>query len=170
MYLTLRLAWRNIFRNTRRTFLAGSAIGVGIAAMMLADGFMRGMVEGMVKSATESYMGHAQAHAPEFRKSMEVEKTFTGLPEIRKKVASTPGVRDTAFRIRTFAMASSPANMVSVMLNGIEAEHEQFPRTPGGQIRQTEQRSRSWQSRQAVLSAAAKAASATGGVMAEATA
>ncbi|MBC7430269.1 MAG: ABC transporter permease, partial [Bacteriovorax sp.] len=37
MWLILRLAFRNIFRNKRRTILSVIAIGVGLAAMMFAD-------------------------------------------------------------------------------------------------------------------------------------
>ena len=35
--MLIRLAWRNIFRNSRRTILAGLAIGVGLAALIFTD-------------------------------------------------------------------------------------------------------------------------------------
>ena len=39
----MRLAWRNIFRNKRRTIIAGIAIGVGLAALIFTDALIQGM-------------------------------------------------------------------------------------------------------------------------------
>jgi len=41
----LKLAWRNIFRNRRRTFLTGLIIGIGLAAMIFVDAYVVGMKE-----------------------------------------------------------------------------------------------------------------------------
>ena len=38
MLLFLKLAWRNVLRNRRRTLIAGTAIGLGLAAMIFTDG------------------------------------------------------------------------------------------------------------------------------------
>ena len=51
----LRLAWRNILRNGRRTFLAGLAIGIGLAAMMFTDALMVGMERNMIAAATGTF-------------------------------------------------------------------------------------------------------------------
>jgi ABC-type lipoprotein release transport system permease subunit len=48
MRLYLKLAVRNLFRNKRRTFIAGSAIGIGLAALIFTDAFMIGMEQNMV--------------------------------------------------------------------------------------------------------------------------
>ena len=36
-WILIKLAWRNLFRNIRRTFIAGTAIGIGLAALIFVD-------------------------------------------------------------------------------------------------------------------------------------
>ncbi|MCP4584016.1 MAG: hypothetical protein GY839_20585, partial [candidate division Zixibacteria bacterium] len=82
MLTYIKLAWRNMFRNKRRTFIAGTAIGIGLAAMILSDAFMIGMNENLIKSATKSFLGEAQIHQNEFRDTFEVEKTINNLDDV----------------------------------------------------------------------------------------
>ena len=49
------MAWRNIFRNKRRTIIAATAIGIGLAALIFVDALMIGMTENMVRTATASF-------------------------------------------------------------------------------------------------------------------
>lgn len=74
MIMLIKLAWRNGLRNKRRTFLAGTAIGVGLAALIFVDGLMIGMGESLVKSATDTFMGQAQITYEGFTDTFEVEK------------------------------------------------------------------------------------------------
>ena len=57
MWFYIKLAWRNIFRNKRRTIIAGIAIAIGMASLILSDAFMIGMENNIVKSATASFLG-----------------------------------------------------------------------------------------------------------------
>ncbi len=66
MLLLIKLAWRNMFRNTRRTALASLAIGVGLAGLIFTDALMIGMVESMIRTATDTFLGHGQVHAEGF--------------------------------------------------------------------------------------------------------
>ena len=51
-WILVKLAWRNLFRNTRRTFIAGTAIGIGLAALIFVDALWIGMEENMIRIAT----------------------------------------------------------------------------------------------------------------------
>ena len=62
MWLYIKLAWRNIFRNTRRTVIAGTAIGLGLACLLFFDSFIIGLEYNMIRSATGSFLGQAQIH------------------------------------------------------------------------------------------------------------
>ncbi|NUM75680.1 ABC transporter permease, partial [candidate division KSB1 bacterium] len=67
MWFYLKLAWRNLFRNRRRSFLAGTAIGTGLAALIFVDALIIGMERNMIKSATASFLGEGQIHRQGFR-------------------------------------------------------------------------------------------------------
>ena len=71
LQLTIRLAFRNIFRNTRRTGLMILLVASGLTAMIFTDGLMLGMSELMVRKITGTWMGDAQVHEPGFREGMD---------------------------------------------------------------------------------------------------
>ena len=41
----IKIGYRNIFRNKRRSLLTSIIIGLGLAAMIITDGFLSGMNE-----------------------------------------------------------------------------------------------------------------------------
>lgn len=124
MVLLIRLAWRNIRRNTRRTILAGLAIGVGLASLIFTDAMMIGMNESMVRTATDTFLGHGQIHAQNFRNSMAIERTVVDLKGVVASLEQEEDLRHFALRTQAFAMLTSPANVNAVVLFGIDAAGE----------------------------------------------
>ena len=64
MLMYIKMAWRNILRNKRRTFIAGIAIGIGLASLIFTDALVIGMEKNMIYSATASFLGEGQIHRP----------------------------------------------------------------------------------------------------------
>lgn len=126
MWFDIKLAWRNIFRNKRRTFIAGTAIGVGLASMIITDAIMIGMKDNMIRSATRSFLGEGQIHREGFRLSQEVEKTIDDLDKVTSRLEKDEKVGKFTPRTVTFGMITSPANVSSVMLYGIRPSTEKF--------------------------------------------
>lgn len=119
MWFYLKLAWRNIFRNKRRTIIAGIAIGVGLASMIFTDALIIGMRDNMIGSVTGSYLGEAQIHRKDFRLTLEVEKTVNNLDEVVANLGKEEAVQHFTLRTSSFGMITSPANFSSVLCVGI---------------------------------------------------
>ena len=127
MFLILaKLAWRNIFRNKRRTLIAATAISIGLAALIFVDAFMIGMRENMIRTATASFLGEAQIHREGFRDEQEVSLTIQALGSVTESLAKEENVAH--FTQRTFAssMITSPANVSAINLVGIHPPTEKF--------------------------------------------
>ncbi len=124
MRLQIKLAFRNIFRNKRRTFIAGIAIGIGLAALIFTDALMIGMINNMIASATESFMGEGQIHRSGFRESYDVEETIVDPDDIMRRLGQEPKVAHFTARTLSFAMITSPANVSSVTMVGIDPATE----------------------------------------------
>jgi ABC-type lipoprotein release transport system permease subunit len=118
--ILLKLAWRNIFRNKRRTILSGIAIGIGLASLIFTDALMIGMKESMIRSVTGTFLGQAQIHAKGFRETLEVEKTIHDLDSVTMQLNNDPDVNHYAVRTQAFGMITSPANVSSIIFYGIE--------------------------------------------------
>ena len=127
MWLILvKLAWRNIFRNKRRTIIAATAIGIGLAALIFVDALMIGMTENMVRTATASFLGDAQIHREGFRDTQEVSLTIQALDEVTEGLAKENIVEYFTQRTLASAMITSPANVSAIILVGVHPPTEKF--------------------------------------------
>ncbi|GBE06616.1 MAG TPA: ABC transporter permease [Nitrospirae bacterium] len=124
MKLLLKLAWRNVLRNKRRTVLAGLAVGIALASMIFIDGLYIGMLESMIRTATDTFLGQGQIHAEGFRDTLEVEKTIHNPEELMKSLDSEEILAGFSERTVSIAMLSSAAGVNSVVLYGINPERE----------------------------------------------
>ena len=124
MRMLLKMAWRNLFRNKRRTFIAGTAIGIGLASLIFVDALIIGMKENMIDSATESFTGEAQIHRQDYQESRDVDMTLQNADSVMSALSRDPVVADFAPRTYAFAMITSPSNVNSVQLVGIDPDKE----------------------------------------------
>lgn len=125
MNIFAKLAWRNVLRNKRRTFIAGTAIGIGLASLIYVDAAMIGMEINMIDSATASFMGEGQIHHAQYREAFEVEKTVLNLDEAHSRLENDAEIEHFTPRTMAFGMISSPSNTGSVQMIGIDPATEQ---------------------------------------------
>ena len=127
MFLILaKLAWRNIFRNKRRTLIASIAIGIGLTALIFIDAFMIGMAETMIRTATASFLGDAQIHREGFRDTQEVSLTIQALDKVTENLAKEDIVEHWTQRTLAFGMITSPASVSAINLVGVHPPTEKF--------------------------------------------
>ncbi|NIP43637.1 MAG: ABC transporter permease [candidate division Zixibacteria bacterium] len=120
----IKLAWRNIFRNIRRTAIASTVVAIGLASLIFVDALMIGMEKDMIKSATESFMGEGQIHREGFQETYAVDKTIVNLDSLTERLANDELVKNLSVRVLSYAAISSPVNMSSVTMVGIDPETE----------------------------------------------
>ncbi len=121
----LKLAWRNLFRNKRRSFIAGVAIGLGLASLIFVDALIIGMEENMVASATSSFLGEGQIHQQDFRQTQSVEHTINNLDQVVANLKEEEIVEHFTLRVMNMGMINSAANMSAISLVGVNPETEQ---------------------------------------------
>jgi len=127
MILTfIKLAWRNLFRNKRRSLIAGIAIGLGLASLIFVDALIIGMKDNMVASATSSFLGEGQIHHKDFRKTQSVENTIHAQDWIVSSLKKEDIVEHFTLRVMNMGMINSAANMSSINLVGVDPETEKF--------------------------------------------
>lgn len=120
----LRMAWRNLFRNGRRTLLTASIVAMGLGGLILADAIALGMTRLMASTATDLFLGQGQVHAEGFRSSLKVEKTVENLPRVEALLQGDPSVACFAERSCALVMISSGWGAESALLHGIDPAAE----------------------------------------------
>ncbi len=122
--ITIRLAFRNILRNKRRTGLMVLLVSSGLAALILTDGLATGMIDLMIRKVTDTWLGEAQLHAPEFR------ETFDGVHYL-KDPSSLTAILDAELGVRTYTartmsggMVASSNNVTPAAIIGVEPGRE----------------------------------------------
>ena len=75
----LKMAWRNIGRNRRRTVVTVAAMTLGLFAMVVWFGMMEGMLNNMEGTVTEVEIGDLQIHAPTY---LDYPSIFTRVDEV----------------------------------------------------------------------------------------
>ena len=124
--ILIKLAWRNLFRNKRRTVIASIAIGIGLAALIFADALWVGMEQNMVKTATASFLGDGQIHQEGFRDTQAVEITINQLNEVTDALSQEGIVQQFTPRTFAFGMITSSANVSAISLVGVQPSTERF--------------------------------------------
>jgi ABC-type lipoprotein release transport system permease subunit len=124
MWIYIKLAFRNLLRNKRRSFIAGTAIGIGLASLIFVDALMIGMERNMVESATSTFLGDGQIQRKGFRRTLETDLTVNRLPWVIENLREEPIVKYFSVRTMSYGMIASPANFGSIELVGIDPATE----------------------------------------------
>ena len=86
------LAWRNLWRNHRRTIIMISAVTIGVWAMIFMTALMRGMVNEMLRDGIQALPGHVQLHHPDFRDDPSVNNLVPATEAELRKTFENQGV------------------------------------------------------------------------------
>lgn len=122
--MVFKLGFRNILRNKRRTIITCMIMGLGLAALIFADAFLRGLNQNMIDSVTNSFIGDGQIHRKEFLKTRELEKTILDTPQVLSDLNQNPLIRLSNPRTIASAMIASPTDVLPVALYGIKPLEE----------------------------------------------
>ena len=120
----IKLGFRNILRNKKRSLLAGLAIGVGLAALIFIDAFFIGIFDNMIRNITDSYLGHGQIHHKEFLQTLEIDKTIQNPQKILLKLSNNPDIQTATPRVMSVGMVSSAEDAKNIMIIGILPDKE----------------------------------------------
>ncbi|TYO98689.1 ABC-type lipoprotein release transport system permease subunit [Geothermobacter ehrlichii] len=125
--MLLATAYRNLWRNRRRTQLTLSAMILSSSLLILALGIFSGMLDDMLASATEQYHGHVVISARGYQDSHDLYATLDPVP-LLEILRRRPEILGFSPRLRGFGLASGAKASRPVELLGVD---------PGAEVRVT---------------------------------
>ena len=123
--LFFSMAWRNVWRNRRRSLLTVSAIALGLAFNIFMRGIGDGFHEQMVDNSVRAEIGHVQVHRSGYHDDPGLNRTLPDPEKVAQAIRSLPGVRGYSFRVLGNGLASTAENSSGVQILGVNPAEEQ---------------------------------------------
>lgn len=120
----INLAWRNLWRNKKRTIITASSIFFAIFFAIGMRSFQLGTYEHMIRQVIESFSGYLQVQHEAYADDPVIDHAFPISPAQLKALRSDPNVAAAVPRIASFALASAGDVSKAVTVTGIDPIEE----------------------------------------------
>lgn len=120
----LRLAWRNIWRNKRRTLITVSSVMFAVLFALLLESIERGAHDLMVENMTRFHTGTLQVQDVRFEDEPSLDNAFHYDQALSGRISGAAAVAFTVPRIETFMLAAGDEVTRGAYVLGIDPESE----------------------------------------------
>ncbi len=124
MNTIIKIAWRNIWRNKRRTMITVASIMFALFFAIIMRGFQKGSYAKMKENAVESYSGYLQVQNKDFWDDKNINNTMEIDQNLVDELANDDRVKVIIPRLESFALASSGESTKGVVVMGIDPDKE----------------------------------------------
>jgi len=120
----LKLAWRNLWRNSRRSAITMGSIFFGVILSTLMTSMQYGSYDSMINNLVKFYSGYAQVFTEDYDENKTINNTFVLSDSLEKRILNYNKITQTAPRLEYFALASSEEKTKGAIIIGVHPEKE----------------------------------------------
>lgn len=124
MSIDTKMAWRNIWRNTRRTILTICAIAFASLLLVFMMSFQFGSYETMINTSVKIHTGHLQIQAQDYQEKKNIRLVVATPAQLATILEKIPQVESYTFRGQAFSLVSSKERTYGVLVTGIDPARE----------------------------------------------
>lgn len=132
----VKIAWRNLWRNPRRTLLTTAALAFSSLVLIFMMSWQHGAYQAMISSAVNLQTGPLQVLAGGYQANPDIRKVIREPGALLARLDKMPGVRAAAPRAEAFALVSSPHRSQGVMIVAVDPAREPEVTTLGRTVRE----------------------------------
>jgi len=125
MKRTFIMAWRNIWRNKRRTLITIASIFFAVFFAVIMRSFQLGTYDHMIHQSIESFSGYIQIQNRAFFYDPNIDNSFEYSSQLVSKVSDVDNIKVAVPRIESFALASTGVQSKGVLVTGIDPQKEE---------------------------------------------
>jgi len=118
------MAWRNLWRNRRRTFITMASVFFAVFFATLQQSFHLGMWHTLLEGVLHSYTGYLQVHTKDYWNNKNFDYAMQTDSGVTEKILANRHVKGIVPRLESFALASSGERTKIVIVAGIDPEKE----------------------------------------------
>ena len=123
--MLIKIAWRNVWRNKRRSFITIAAIFIAIFLAILMRSLQLGMYENMIKNVVGSFSGYVQLHSKGYWEDKNINNSFEVSESVLNSINKIEGVSNIIKRVQTGVLSSNNKLSKFLYVTGIEQEAEE---------------------------------------------
>ncbi|CAB1061321.1 LolE-like permease protein [Olavius sp. associated proteobacterium Delta 1] len=124
MSIDTKMAWRNIWRNTRRTVLTISAIAFASLLLVFMLSFQFGSYETMINTSVKIQTGHLQIQADDYQEKKNIRSVVSNPADLGILLDEIPQVESYTLRGQAFSLVSSRERTYGVLVTGVDPARE----------------------------------------------
>ncbi|MGA1874977.1 MAG: ABC transporter permease [bacterium] len=122
--ILIKLAWRNIWRNPRRTLISIAAIVFGTSILIFAVSLQLGAYEEMINRALGIHTGHVQVQAVGYQAKKDIRQVIREPDRVTEGLSHIPEIEAFSYRANAFSLVSSTRQTYSSLIIGIDPIRE----------------------------------------------
>ena len=122
--MVLKIAFRNIFRQKRRTLLTTLTMFGGFVLCSFSIAFMDGSYNNVINMFTRNQLGHIQIHHHEYSDRPALYRTIDDYERVGRKLDGTARVEAWAPRVYSAGLASVDSKSAGVRIIGVDPARE----------------------------------------------
>ena len=134
MGLYMRVAWRNLWRNGRRTWLTAGGIAFSVFLCVAFMSFQLGSYDGMIDTATGMMSGHMQVQHEDYLDDPKVANRIVAGSDLLRQLEDSPDIVAAAARVEGFALVSVGERSFGGLVMGVDPVREPKVSALSGQI------------------------------------
>lgn len=136
MLVLIKMAWRNLWRNSRRTVLTISSITIGLMAIVFLFGFMDGMSAQTLENNIRGHTGHIKIYPKGYQDAPSVSKKITGPEGMMDLLSQISHIVSSLPRIEGQGLMATDVKSTGVMILGIDLKKEEDTSDYKGYVRE----------------------------------
>ena len=123
-YIEVMLAWRNVWKNKRRTVLTLLTIMVGCAMIIFFRAFQEGGYGKMIDDSVIANTGHIQIHEKGYWENQSIDYAFIPGGRLEAYLRKNPAVAAYGRRVQAAGLISFKDNTYAAMVQAVNPELE----------------------------------------------
>jgi ABC-type lipoprotein release transport system permease subunit len=120
----IKIAWKNLWRNKRRTLLACLAIAIGTPGVIFLLSMYDYIHEKLIQGSVSSHVSYIQIHRQGYFKNEHVDSYLDNFQELRSLVKRIPHVTAVSSRIQASALIATDNTSLVCLIVGVVPEDE----------------------------------------------
>lgn len=136
MNVTAVLAWRNLWRHKRRTWLTIGAMIFCNTLLVFLISLQFGSYQMMIENTIGAFTGHLQIQHRDYHDEQKMRQSVPQVAQLAQQLRANLGIETVAARGVAFALASSDQRSFGIQITGVQPYYEKQVSTFPGLIRE----------------------------------